>query len=152
MVDISTRLWTNGKSLWSKPHANISRAIWCILHPPSCLLSGLRSAGIENWVKYAILCVRMSLYLCLCASENQALRARGNIQFLGLAVKLAACFVALNLLGSIKWQVNHSLDSSCKTLVINTSVNSTCAQFYGAGRRWNWLMHNFDSIQGNYFN
>ena len=79
----------------------------------------------------------MSLYLCLCTNENQALKARGNIQFLGLAVKLAACFVALKLLGSIKWQVNHSLDSSCKTLVINASVNSTCAQFYGAGRRWN---------------
>ena len=33
---------------------------------------GLRRAGIENWVKYAILRVRMSLYLSLCASENQA--------------------------------------------------------------------------------
>ena len=29
---------------------------------------GLRRAGIENWVKYAILRVRMSLCLCLCAS------------------------------------------------------------------------------------
>ena len=67
--------------------------------------------------------------LCLCAGENQALRARGNIQFLELAVKLAACFVALKLFGSVKWQVNHSLDSSSKTLVIN-----------------------FDSILGIYFN
>ena len=69
------------------------------------------------------------IILCLCASENQALRARGNIQFLELAVKLAVCFVALKLLGSVKWQVNHSLDSSCKTLVIN-----------------------FDSVLGIYFN
>ena len=34
---------------------------------------GLRRAGMENWVKYAILHVPMLLYLCLCASENQAL-------------------------------------------------------------------------------
>ena len=34
---------------------------------------GLRRAGIENWVKYAILRVRMSLCLWLCASENQVL-------------------------------------------------------------------------------
>ena len=34
---------------------------------------GLRRAGIENWVKYAILRVRMSLCLWLCANENQAL-------------------------------------------------------------------------------
>ena len=30
-------------------------------------------AGIKNWVKYAIRNVGMSLRLCLCASENQAL-------------------------------------------------------------------------------
>ena len=69
------------------------------------------------------------IILCLCASENQVLRARGNIQFLELAVKLAVCFVSLKLLGSIKWQVNHSLDSSCKTMVTN-----------------------FDSVLGIYFN
>ena len=35
---------------------------------------GLRRAGIENWVKYAILRVRMSLCLYFCVSENQALK------------------------------------------------------------------------------
>ena len=33
---------------------------------------GLRRADIENWVKHAILRVRISLRLCLCASEDQA--------------------------------------------------------------------------------
>ena len=33
---------------------------------------GLRRAGIKNWVKYAILHVRLSLCLGLCTSENQA--------------------------------------------------------------------------------
>ena len=31
-----------------------------------------RAPGIENWVEYAILRVRMSLCLCLCDSENRA--------------------------------------------------------------------------------
>ena len=35
---------------------------------------GLRRADNENWVKYAILRVHMSLCLGLCASEKQALR------------------------------------------------------------------------------
>ena len=34
---------------------------------------GFRGAGIENWVKYGILRLRMSLCFWLCASENQAL-------------------------------------------------------------------------------
>ena len=34
---------------------------------------GLRRAGIENWFKYDILRVRMSLCLWLCTSENQVL-------------------------------------------------------------------------------
>ena len=39
--------------------------------PAILFIIGLRRAGIENGVKYAILRLRMSL--CLCASENQAL-------------------------------------------------------------------------------
>ena len=36
--------------------------------PPRVLfIIGLRRTGIENWVKYAILRVRMSLCFCLCA-------------------------------------------------------------------------------------
>ena len=48
-------------------HANIWEAI------PSAILFiiGLRRGGIENWVNFAILRVRMSL--CLWASKNQAL-------------------------------------------------------------------------------
>ena len=36
-VDISTRPWTNHRSLWPRPHTNISKAIWWTLRPPSCL-------------------------------------------------------------------------------------------------------------------
>ena len=57
---ISTRPWTNHGSLWPRPHANISKAIW---RTKSAILFiiGLRRSGIKNWVKYAILRVRMSL-------------------------------------------------------------------------------------------
>ena len=37
---ITTRPWTNRRSLWPRPHANISKAIWRTLRPPSCLSSG----------------------------------------------------------------------------------------------------------------
>ena len=43
-VDISTgirtRPWTNHRSLWPTPHANISKAIWRTNRPPSCLSLG----------------------------------------------------------------------------------------------------------------
>ena len=39
-TSISTRPWTNHRSLWPRPHANISKAIWRTLRPPSCLSWG----------------------------------------------------------------------------------------------------------------
>ena len=69
-TSISTKSWTNHKSLWPRPRAN----------SPSCkhmrsnmadeasailFIIGLRRAGIENWAKFAILRVRMSLCLFL---------------------------------------------------------------------------------------
>ena len=39
-TSISTRPWTNHRSLWPRPHANISKAIWRTLRPPSCLSLG----------------------------------------------------------------------------------------------------------------
>ena len=39
-TSISTRPWTNHRSLWPRPHANISKAIWRMLRPPSCLSLG----------------------------------------------------------------------------------------------------------------
>ena len=80
-VDMSTKPWTNHKSLWPRPHANTANSQSCkhmrsnMADEASAILFiiGLRRAGIENWVKFAILRVRMSLRLCLYASENQAL-------------------------------------------------------------------------------
>ena len=37
---ISTRPWTNHRSLWPRSHANISKLMWRTLRPPSCLSSG----------------------------------------------------------------------------------------------------------------
>ena len=65
---ISTRPWTNQRSLWPRSHANMSKLTWRAI----LFIIGLRRAGIEKWVKYAIQRVRVSLCLCLCASENQA--------------------------------------------------------------------------------
>ena len=73
-TSISTRPWTNHRSLWPRQtsckhiKSNMADASSAIL-----FIIGLRRAGIENWVKYAILRVRMSLRVCLYASENQAL-------------------------------------------------------------------------------
>ena len=39
-ISISTRPWTNHMSLWPRPHASISKAIWRTNRPPSCLSSG----------------------------------------------------------------------------------------------------------------
>ena len=73
---ISTRPWANHRSdtLTQQSYEHIKSD----LADASCailFIIGFRRAGIENWVKYAILCVRMSLWLCLFASENQAFLA-----------------------------------------------------------------------------
>ena len=39
-LSTSTRHWTNHRSLWPRPHANISNAIWRKARLPSCLSSG----------------------------------------------------------------------------------------------------------------
>ena len=72
-TSISTRPWTNHRSLWPRPHAKHIESNMADASTTILFIIGLRRAAIENWVKYAILRVRMSLCLCLCASENQAL-------------------------------------------------------------------------------
>ena len=77
-VDISTsirtRPWTNHRSLWPRPHANISKAIWRKKRSPSCLLSGWGEliSRIESNMLSNILGMLMSFSLCLRTSENQA--------------------------------------------------------------------------------
>ena len=75
-TSISTRPWANHRSgtLTQQSYEHIKSN----LADSSCailFIIGFRRAGIENWVKYAILCVRMSLWLCFFASENQAFLA-----------------------------------------------------------------------------
>ena len=78
-VDISTsisiRLWTNHRPLWPRPHCEHIKSNMADKASAILFIIDLIWAGIENWVKYAILCLCMSLYLCLCTSENQALKA-----------------------------------------------------------------------------
>ena len=69
---ISTRPWTNHRSLWPRPYVNISKAMWRTLRRLSCLSSGWGEVVLRIESNYAILRVRVSLCLCLCASENQA--------------------------------------------------------------------------------
>ena len=59
-----------GQTLWPRPHTNISKAIWRTLRVLSCLSSGWGELVSRIQFKYAILHVRMSLWLCLFASEN----------------------------------------------------------------------------------
>ena len=69
-TSISTRPRTNHRSFWPRPHANISKATMADASSAILFIVGLRRAGIENRVKYAIMRVRMFLCLCLCPSEN----------------------------------------------------------------------------------
>ena len=72
-TSISTRPWANHRSdtLTQQSYEYIKSNLACAI----LFIIGFRRAGIENWVKYAILWVRMSLWLCLFASENQAFLA-----------------------------------------------------------------------------
>ena len=81
-VDISTRPWTNHRSLWPRPHANISKAIWRMF------FIGLKRAGIENCVKYAILRVRMSI--CLYALVKTRLKSLRCLK--GFKSRAEVCF------------------------------------------------------------
>ena len=65
-VDISTRLWTNHRPLWPRPHCEHIKSNMVDKVSVILFIIELRRAGIENWVKYAILCWCMSLCLCLC--------------------------------------------------------------------------------------
>ena len=73
---ISTKPWANHRSdtltqqSYEHIKSNMADASYAIL-----FIIGLRRAGIENWVKYAILYVHMSLWLCIFDSENQAFLA-----------------------------------------------------------------------------
>ena len=75
IISTSTRPWTSHRPLWPRPHVNISKAIWQMLCTPSCLSYQVE----ESWYRelsqvcHSVCRVCMSLCLCLCASENQAL-------------------------------------------------------------------------------
>ena len=58
-TSITTRLWTNHRSLWPRPHANISKAIWRKKRSPSCSSSGWGElvSRIES---------NMPFWVCLC--------------------------------------------------------------------------------------
>ena len=64
-TSISTRPWTNHRSLWPRPHANISKAMWRTLRPQSCL-----SLGWGELVSR----IESNMLFCAwaCLSENQA--------------------------------------------------------------------------------
>ena len=62
-VEISTRPWTNHRSLWPRPHAHTLKAIWRTLCPPPCLSSGWGelASRIESNMP---LCARVCPYAC----------------------------------------------------------------------------------------
>ena len=65
--------------------------------PTTFSYTRLRRAGIENWVKDDILRERMSLCLCFCASENQALGVKKDTsKFIALCPCLHLwCFLSI---------------------------------------------------------
>ena len=74
-TSISTRPWTNHRSLSPRPHMNISNAIWLwrTLRPPSCLLLGRRElvSRIESNVPFsACVCPYAYAYALVKTSLN----------------------------------------------------------------------------------
>ena len=55
-TSISTRPWTNHRWLWPRPHANISKVIWRMLRPSSCLSSdwGELVSRIESNIPFCV--------------------------------------------------------------------------------------------------
>ena len=102
---------------------------------------GLRRAGIENWVKYALLRVRMSLCICLCVSENQALQPPAHLkptlhlQWRTIDISLFNGFLSAGLFllsssnNACLWLVNRSWKVLSNFSVVRTRICSSTENF-----------------------
>ena len=107
---------------------------------------GLRRAGVENWVKYALLRVRMSLCICLClmlmskclsVSENQALQPPAHLkptlhlQWRTIDISLFNGFLSAGLFwlsssnNACLWLVNRSWKVLSNFSVVRTRICSS---------------------------
>ena len=58
-TSISTRPWTNHRSLWPRLHANIWKAIWRTLRPPSCLSLGWGELRTVSEKLFFVCCINI---------------------------------------------------------------------------------------------
>ena len=71
---ITTSPWTIHRSLWPRPHANISKAIWRTLRAPSCFSSGWRElvSRIESNLPFcACVCPYAYAYALVKTKHNE---------------------------------------------------------------------------------
>ena len=123
-IHVSTRPWTNHRSLWPRPHANISKAIWRTLCPPSCLSLG---RGELVWRIES----NMPFCMCLCYYTYAYALVKTSI-----FSKLLTRYLCLNKLASSWAGIMYNLRNSLK--------NKYQPLFKGSSGFGSWKQQNDD--------